>query len=60
METISEDEEVDESQEIETRTLIIQDFDQVINNRYIRRASNLLEIYIREIARENDQPETEN
>ena len=58
--SVDELDESQQTQEKQARTLTIQDFDEVINNRYIKRASNLLEIYIREIAREKDQPETEN
>ena len=58
--SVDELDESQQTQEKQARTLIIQDFDEVINNRYIKRASNLLEIQGREIARKKDQPETEN
>ena len=49
--------ESQQTQEKQARTLTIQDFDEVITNRYIRRAINMLEIQGREIARRRDQPE---
>ena len=53
------DESQQETQETQARTLTIQDFDEVITNRYIKRAINMLEIQGREIARRKDQPEIE-